>query len=142
MEALLGLLVGVSSGAIYTAPAFVANFTETEQEQRSSIVCGWMGVQVRPITAAFALSLGMPEPYGGIFDRPEPGSPAASAGIEEGDVLTAINGSPLARSIDFAEIISNMGPGSSLNLSASRNGEAMEIKLMLGSAKCQSSDRS
>jgi serine protease Do len=136
MEALLGLLVGVSNGAIYTSPAFVANFTVAQQEQKSSTVCGWIGVQVRPITAAFALSLGMPDPYGGIFDPPEPGSPAALAGIEEGDVLTAINGSPLARSSDFAGIISNMAPDASLSLSISRNGEAMEIRLILGSAKC------
>ena len=33
-----------------------------------------MGVAVSPMTAAFAQSLGMVEPYGAIFDRPEPGS--------------------------------------------------------------------
>src|SRR5215469_13076283 len=34
------------------------------------------------------------------------GSPAANAHIEQGGVLTAINGSPLMRSSDFAETIS------------------------------------
>ena len=34
----------------------------------------------------------MAEPSGAIFEQPEPGSPAATAGIEQGDVLTAING--------------------------------------------------
>jgi hypothetical protein len=42
------------------------------------------------MTAAFAASLGMAVPYGAIFDQPEPGSPAANAHIEQGDVLTAI----------------------------------------------------
>jgi serine protease Do len=60
-----------------------------------------MGVEVRPMTAAFAASLGMAVPYGAIFDQPEPGSPAANAHIEQGDVLTAINGSPLMRSNDL-----------------------------------------
>jgi S1-C subfamily serine protease len=43
----------------------------------------------------------MAEPYGAIFDQPEAGGPTAAAGIEQGDVLTAINDSPLMRASDF-----------------------------------------
>jgi serine protease Do len=107
-----------------------------EHEQQGPAVCGWMGAQVRPMTAAFAESLGMAEPYGAIFDRPEPGSPAANAGIEAGDVITAVNGSPLMRSSDFAEIISRMAPGSVVYLRTLRNGELIEVSLTLGSSKC------
>ena len=35
-------------------------------------ICGWIGVEVRPMTRPFADSLGMTEPYGAIFDRPSP----------------------------------------------------------------------
>jgi serine protease Do len=63
------------------------------------------------MTAAFAASLGMAEPYGAIFDRPEPGSPAANAKIEAGDVITTVNGSPVMRSSEFAAMISAMAPG-------------------------------
>jgi serine protease Do len=104
--------------------------------QDHPVVCGWMGVQVGPMTVAFAESLGMVEPYGAIFERPEPGSPAANAGIEAGDVITAVNGSPLKRSSDFAEIISMMAPGSVVYLSTWRNGELIEVRLTLGSFKC------
>jgi len=47
-----------------------------------SVVCGSIGDQVGPMTAAFADSLGMTEPCGAMLKRPKPGSPAASAGIE------------------------------------------------------------
>jgi len=53
------------------------------------------------MTRAFADSLGMVRPYGAIFGQPKPGSPAAQAGIEAGDVITAINGQTLARSRDY-----------------------------------------
>jgi S1-C subfamily serine protease len=101
--------------------------------------CGWIGVQVRPITAAFADSLGMAEPYGAIFAKPDPDSPAANAGIEEGDVITEIEGSPLRRARDFAKIISAMPPGSLIHLTTFRNGELIELELMLGSSKCRMS---
>jgi serine protease Do len=113
--------------------AFVA------QQGQQAVVCGWIGVRVSPMTRAFADSLGMTEPYGAIFERPEPGSPAAGAHIEEGDVLTAINGSPLMRASDFAEIISMMAPGTSVCLNTWRSGEAMQVTVVLGSVQCRTS---
>jgi serine protease Do len=140
MEALLGFHVGILVYATpYTAHAYAAHATVVQEKQKGNDLCGWMGVAVSPMTAAFAESLGMAEPYGAIFDQPEPGSPAATAGIEQGDVLTAINGSPLMRSSDFAGIISKMAPGTSVDLDTWRDGEAMQVKLMLGSAQCRTS---
>ena len=140
MEALLGFHLGMWDLATsYATQAYVAHATLVQEKQKGNDLCGWMGVAVSPMTAAFAESLGMAEPYGAIFDRPEPGSPAATAGIEQGDVLTAINGSPLMRSSDFAGIISMMAPGTSVYLNTWRDGEAMQVKLMLGSAQCRTS---
>jgi serine protease Do len=138
MEALLGFHVGTGDYATsYTAHAYVAHATVAQQTQKGNDLCGWIGVAVSPMTAAFAESLGMAEPYGAIFERPEPDSPAATAGIEQDDVLTAINGSPLMRSSDFAGIISMMAPGTSVYLNIWRDGEAMQVKLILGSAQCR-----
>jgi serine protease Do len=123
----------------YTAHAYVAHAAVVQEKQKGNDLCRWMGVAVSPMTAAFAESLGMAEPYGAIFEQPEPGSPAATAGIEQGDVLTAINGNPLMVSGDFAGIISMMAPGTSVSLNTSRNGEAMQVNLVLGSAQCRTS---
>ena len=115
---------------------YVANTTALQATENSKDPCGCIGVTISPMTPAFADSLGMVEPYGAIFDQPEPGSPAAAAGIQQGDVLTSINGSPLMRSTDFADIISMMAPGTPVYLDTSRNGEAMQVKLIVGSTKC------
>ena len=140
MEALLGFHVGNADYAtLYTTHAYAAHVTVVQQTQKGNDLCGWIGVAVSPMTAAFAESLGMAEPYGAILERPEPGSPAATAGIEQGDVLTAINGSPLMRSSDFAGIFSMMAPGTTVYLSTWRDGEAREVSLTLGSAQCRTS---
>jgi serine protease Do len=81
----------------------------------------------------------MDEPYGAIFDQPDPDSPAAAAGIEQGDVLTRINGSALLSASDFANIISAMPPGTQINLNTLRNGELMLRTLILGSTPCRKS---
>jgi predicted metalloprotease with PDZ domain len=101
--------------------------------------CGWIGAQVSPITAPFAASLKMANPYGAIFSRPEPGGPAAGAGIQEGDVVTAIDGQPIEQARDFANMISMMAPGTTVYLDALRNGEAIQFKVILGSGPCATS---
>ena len=101
--------------------------------------CGWMGAQVSPVTEPFAASLKMANPYGAIFGKPEPGGPAAGAGIEEGDVVTAIDGQPIEQARDFANTISMMAPGTTVYLDASRNGEAIQFKVILGSGPCATS---
>jgi hypothetical protein len=79
------------------------------QNQEDPPVCGWIGVEVQQMTRPFANSLGMTELYGAIFDQPKPNSPAAQANIEAGDVVTAINGSPLGSWRDFIKRHRNGG---------------------------------
>ena len=96
------LLTLIAANAIWTiATTARAQLTTNEQRLQSPADCGWAGVQVGPMTTPFADSLGFTESYGAIFNQPEPGGPAANAGIEAGDVLTAINGVPLEKSSDF-----------------------------------------
>jgi len=64
------------------------------------------------------------------------GSPAAQAGIEAYDVVTAINGVALANSGDFAERISAIAPGTLISLTIFRNRQLMEIRLMLAAHEC------
>src|SRR5215831_2078003 len=125
IEALLVFQISAWTYAVSDiAQAHVADATvvqEEKQEQKQeqwngNDVCGWIGVGVSPMTTAFAESLGMSEPYGAIFDEPEPGSPAAAAHIQQGDVLTTINASPLMRASDFAGLISSMATTEAVSL--------------------------
>ena len=98
--------------------------------------CGWIGVAVSPITSAFANSLGMVQPYGAIFEQPEPGSPAAHAGIQPGDVITSINGTNIDKASDFATMIAAFAPQTIVHLATYRDGQRMELDVMLGAGKC------
>ena len=64
----------------------------SQLEDKGHVTRGWIGVQVQPVTAAIAESLGMKNVEGALVDEPQPGSPAATAGIQAGDVITAIDG--------------------------------------------------
>jgi serine protease Do len=111
-------------------------FAAKAQHSASPRPCGWIGVQVSPMTRAFGNSLGMTELYGGIFKQPQPGSPAAHARIQSGDVITAINGAPLRKSSDFAPAISAMAPLTVVHFTTYRDGHLSVISATLSSSPC------
>ncbi len=134
LEALLALYAGFS-GCTW-ADAAPSNLRLAQAEQNKNELCGWIGVGVTPMTRAVALSLGMAEPYGAILAEPQPGSPAAAAHIEQGDVLTSINGAPLIRASDFETIIARMAPRTTVYLYTWRNRQPRAVQVTLGSAPC------
>ena len=134
---------GVPSDVV-TMPQILASFDDACNAEKIDVahhevelpVCGWIGVKVSPMTKPFAESLGMTELYGAVFDQPEPNGPAAQAKIEAGDVITAINGTPLKSWSDFAPTISAMAPGTEVYLTTYRDGQLMERTVTLGSSNC------
>ena len=93
---------------------------------------GWLGVQVQPVTKGIADSLGLKKAEGAMVDEPQNGSPAAKAGIQSGDVITALNGTTIKDSRDLAQKVAMLAPGSSAKLDILRKGESKTITVTLG----------
>jgi S1-C subfamily serine protease len=85
------------------------------------------------MTRPFADSLGMTEPYGAIFDQPQPNSPAAQI---LRPATCPVNGSPLGNWSDFIPTISAMAPGTDVYLTTYRDEQLIEVKVTLGSFEC------
>jgi putative serine protease PepD len=62
-----------------------------------------------------------------------PGSPAAKAGLQPGDIITAVNGTSVASVNQFVATIANYAPGDTVTLTVNRGGQTKTIKLTLGS---------
>src|ERR1700688_595606 len=123
---------GGSVGIGFDIPASTAKLVVAELKDKGHITRGWLGVQVQPVTADIADSLGMKQATGAMVDNPQDGSPAAKAGIEAGDVITAVNGAPVKDSRDLARTISMMAPGTSVKLDVLHKGESRPMTLTLG----------
>jgi serine protease Do len=123
---------GGSVGIGFDIPAATAKLVVAQLKEKGYITRGWLGVQVQPVTADIADSLGMKQARGALVDNPEQGSPAAKAGIEPGDVITAVNGTAVKDSRDLARTIGMMAPGSSVKLDTLHKGEAKPVTLTLG----------
>ena len=121
--AIAALLVGPDSFHHSVLPTFsAAHAAEGAAGSR-----GWIGV-----TSAIAESLGMTESKGALVAEPKADSPAAKAGIQSRDVITAVNGNPVKDARDLAMQIGGMAPGAAVNVTIWREGAEKSISLTLG----------
>jgi serine protease Do len=123
---------GGSVGIGFDIPSTTAKLVVAQLKDKGAVTRGWLGVQVQPVTAEIADSLGLKEARGAIVDNPQDGSPAAKAGIEAGDVITAVNGTAIKDSRDLARTIATLAPGSSVMLDVFHKGDSKTVTLALG----------
>jgi serine protease Do len=122
---------GGSIGIGFDIPSATAKAVIAQLKDKGVVTRGWLGVQVQPVTAGIAESLGLKDAAGALVDEARPNTPAASAGIQAGDVITAVNGNAVKDSRSLARAISAMGPGASAKLDILRKGESKSITVTL-----------
>jgi serine protease Do len=123
---------GGSVGIAFAIPAPTVKTVVAQLKESGKVTRGWIGVQIQPVTAEIADNLGLKTPQGALVAEPQPNSPAAKAGIMAGDVITAVNGSPVKDARDLAKQIGNMAPASTAKLTVWRKGEEKTFSVALG----------
>jgi len=123
---------GGSVGIAFAIPAETVKTVVAQLKDKGQVTRGWIGVQIQPVTADIADSLGLKRAEGALVAEPQAGSPAAKAGIKSGDVIVAVNGEPVRDARTLARRISSMAPGTSVKLSVYRGTKEEQLSLVLG----------
>jgi serine protease Do len=123
---------GGSVGIAFAIPAETVKSVVLQLKDHGAVTRGWIGVQIQPVTAEIAESLGLKKAEGALVAEPQPDSPSVAAGIQSGDVITAVNGQPIKDARDLARRIGATAPGTSVKLLISRKGEEKTLTLTLG----------
>jgi serine protease Do len=123
---------GGSVGIGFDIPAPTAKMIVAQLKEHGHVNRAWLGVQVQPVSADIADSLGLKKAEGAIVDEPQANSPAAKAGIKAGDVITAVDGKTVTDSRALARTIGMMAPDSSVKLTVVHQGEVKDMSVMLG----------
>jgi serine protease Do len=123
---------GGSVGIAFAIPAETVKKVVAQLKDKGSVTRGWIGVQIQSVTPEIADSLGLKSVQGALVAEPQSGGPAAKAGIEAGDVITAVNGAAVKDARELARQISGMAPGASVKLTVLRKGGEKAISLTLG----------
>jgi serine protease Do len=123
---------GGSVGIAFAIPADTVTNVVNQLKEHGSVTRGWIGVQIQPVTQDIADGLGLKKAEGALVAEPQTNSPAANAGIESGDVITAVDGKPVKDARDLAKRIGAMPPKASVKLTVLHKGAEKIVTLTLG----------
>jgi len=123
---------GGSVGIAFSIPASTVKNVIAQLKDKGSVSRGWIGVQIQPVTADIADSLGLKKAEGALVAEPQANGPAAKAGIESGDVITAVNGDAVKDARELARTIGALAPGNAVKLNVLHKGQDKVVNLTLG----------
>ena len=123
---------GGSVGIAFAIPADTVKSVISQLREHGSVTRGWIGVQIQPVTRDIADSLGLKKAEGALVAEPQADSPAKKAGIEAGDVITAVDGKEVKDARDLAKKIGALAPKTSVKLSVLHQGKERMLTLTLG----------
>jgi len=139
---------GGSVGIAFAIPADTVKTVVTQLKDKGAVTRGWIGVQIQPVSADIADSLGLKTAEGALVAEPQPDGPAVKAGIASGDVITSVNGQPIKDARELAKRIGSLAPGASVKLGIVSKGAEKTVNVTLGElpreqrqAKVDSADR-
>jgi S1-C subfamily serine protease len=108
----------------------------------------FIGISVDPISPQLAKLFGLPAQHGLLIRAVDPGSGAAKAGLKAGttsvivqgtsyrlggDIIVAVNGSPVSTFEQLRSALSSLKPGDKLHLDIYRNDKRKSVTVTLGS---------
>src|SRR5882762_1689892 len=123
---------GGSVGIAFSIPASTVKNVIAQLKDKGSVSRGWIGVQIQPVTSDIADSLGLKKAEGALVAEPQANGPAAKAGIESGDVITAVNGDSVKDARELARTIGALAPGNAVKLNVLHKGQDKVVNLTLG----------
>ncbi|HEX2113983.1 MAG TPA: DegQ family serine endoprotease [Alphaproteobacteria bacterium] len=119
---------GGSVGIGFAIPSSIAKPVIAELREHGKVDRGWLGVQIQEVTPEIAAGLGMNKAEGALVAAVTPDSPAAKAGIKQGDVILGIDGKPVERLKDLTLNVANQKAGSKVALSVWRDGRTQDLQ--------------
>ena len=129
---------GGSVGIGFAIPATTVERVVTALEHGGVVQRGYLGVEIQPVGPDMAEALGLKKAEGAIVDKVMPGTPAADAGLQAGDVITEVNGQAVKDAGDLTREIGMMKPSEKVQLSYIRDGSQKTAEVTLAPQKNES----
>lgn len=123
---------GGNIGIGFAIPSNMARGVMDQLVRSGHVRRGQLGVSISGITPDRAQQLGLKQLRGVLIQEVVRGGPAERAGMQRGDVVTALNGSPVIDSNSFRNHVAQSQPGSEVTLTVLRAGKEQQLRATLG----------
>jgi serine protease Do len=136
-----GELVGINSqilspsggniGIGFAIPSNMARAVMDQLLKTGKVHRGMLGVTIQSVDADLASSLNLPAARGAIVTSVASGSPAESAGLKRGDVITSVNNQSISDRNTLRNAVASLPPGTNVQVKAVRDGREASFQVAL-----------
>lgn len=123
---------GGSVGIGFAVPSDLVQTIVADLGDDGTITRGWLGVQIRPMTEEVADVLGFDAPRGAVIEAVMEDSPAASAGLKDGDIILSFAGTDIEDLQDLTRAVAETTPDTAADLTVLRKGERETLEVTIG----------
>jgi serine protease Do len=122
---------GANTGIGFALPIEAVRREIPQLESKGRVAHGWIGADLHPIAADLALAMGLKSNSGALVTAVTQGSPAAIAGLQQGDVLVAFDGQRIDAAQQMALRVKTAPVGDDARLTVKRHGSLMVVRVRI-----------
>lgn len=126
------MIIGRGSGIGFAIPSEIAQRVARQLIESGAVKRAWLGVSFQEITPELAVHLGGSFEGGALINGVVPNGPADKAGVQAGDVITAIGDTKIRAGHDLLRTILRHGVGERLSLEVRRAEKTKQMTLVTG----------
>ena len=123
---------GGSVGIGFAIPASTVRAIVDQLKEHGSVARGYLGVQIQSLTPDMAASIGASDAKGAIVASIVDDSPAARAGIRQGDVIVSLNGAGIGDSRELTRKVALLPAGTRADFTLMRDGHKQNVTVTIG----------
>lgn len=125
---------GMNAGIGFSIPINLALRVAEDLVDDGKVSRGFLGVGMENLQPGLEKALGLPDASGVLVNKVVADSPAAKAGIQEGDVIVAVNGQHVDNSMGLRSLIASCAADTTVDISLVRDTKRLTLKAKLGGA--------
>ena len=136
------MIIGRGSGIGFAIPSEIAQRVAGQLIDHGSVKRAWLGVSFQEITPELAAHFGGKFEGGALINGVVPQGPADKAGLQAGDIVTAVGDTKIREGHDLLRTVLRHGVGERLSLEVLRGGKTKRISLVTGERPNEDAERS
>ncbi|HEY8369603.1 MAG TPA: DegQ family serine endoprotease [Thermodesulfobacteriota bacterium] len=125
-------IVARGQGVGFAIPINLAKALIPQLKAEGRVTRGWLGVTIQPVTPALAKSLKLEGTKGALVADVARGGPAARAGLEPGDVIVGLDGTPVEDASRLPHLVAAVKPGTTAKVEVVRDGARRTLDVTVG----------
>lgn len=123
---------GGSIGIGFSVPSDVAANVVDQLRQFGETRRGWLGVKIQSVSEDIAETLGLPPKKGALISAVTPGSPAATGGVEPGDVIVKFDGKEVRSLRSLPRYVAQTPIDKAVDVVVIRKGQSRSLSVRVG----------